>query len=494
MRGRGAARAFVVAFVLPLAAAAAPAAAAGPGVGESAPAVELTDTGGTARKVTWGEAGSPATLVFFFDPQSSECLLEMSFLDALSLRGRDFGLAVYAVEARGRQPAEVSRSLERYCSVYREPSFPVLPDPSFRTGRTYGVERVPVVFVMESHGVILNRIEGYDHATAVAIARRLEQLLRQERGFFTPVLREAGVSEAEEREAEAALAAASAAKNAAPAARALASGDRVPALDFTDADGRTSRWSWDEGKAPTLRVLAFLDGFSLSSVAELTWLDELARRGRDGGLEVLAVDASGMDPAALAAALERYRRVHPELTFPVVLDPGGGLAGVFGGFERFPQTYLLTQDGVIIHREEDFTEEKARLMVSKLERAFVRAGRPFPPGRGGGPAEGLAEPRSPVDAEAPSIRRKREQDERYRSSIVQGDAFFMSWNFERALPHYLAALEIQPRDLHALVRAAQIMERLGQRQRARETWERVLQVQPDHPEARERLGALQPAR
>jgi hypothetical protein len=464
-------------------------------VGAYAPAIELTDTAGTPRKVTWGETGSAATVIYFFDPQSPECLLEMSFLDSLSQRGRDFGLAVFAVEARGRQPAEVSRALERYCTVYREPSFPVLPDPSFRTGRTYGVERIPVTFITESHGVILNRIEGYDHTAAVAVARRVEQLLRRERGFFTPELRGAGVTEAEERDAEAKLAAVASAKTAAPAADALGVGDRVPALEFSDTVGRTIRWAWGEEKAPPVRALAFLDGFSLASVAELAWLDGLMRRGRDAGLEVLAVDAAGMDAAALSAGLERYRRVHPELSFPVVLDPGGVVKGVFGAFEKLPLTYLIAPDGAIIHRQEGFSESEAPVMGAKIERAFVRAGRPFPaPRAGAGPAAGSAETPAPVDEEAPSIRRKREQDERFRSNIVQGDALFLSWEFERALPYYLAALEIQPKDLHALVRTAKILERLGQRQRALEHWERVLQVQPDNAEARERAGELRPPR
>ncbi|HEY5998369.1 MAG TPA: hypothetical protein VI078_03600 [bacterium] len=468
---------------------------AGPAIGSYAPGIELNDTGGSPRKVVWGDGGAAATIAYFFDPQSPECLLELSFLDGVFRRARDFGLAVAAVDARGRQPAEVSRAMERYIGVYGEPSFAVLPDPSFRTGRTYGVEKVPVTFVMESHGVVLNRIEGYDHTTAVALARRLEQLLRRERGFFAAELRGAGVTEAEEREAEARLAAASSAKKTAPAARALGVNDHAPGVEFTDLAGRPGRWAWGEGQAPLMRVLAFLGGFSVTSVDALRWLDSLARRGADVGLEALAVDAGGMDAAALAAALERYRRYNPVPAVPVVVDAGGRLAAAFGPFDLLPQTFLLTQDGTIIHRADGFGEEEAGVMTAKVERVFAQAGRPFPAARGSaGPGETTAEAPPAIEEEAPSIRRKREQDERYRSSIVQGDALFMGWEFDRALPYYLAALEVEPRDLHALVRAAQIEERLGDRRQAAEFWQRVLGVRPDHAEARERLGALQPGR
>ena len=336
------------------------AAATAPGVGSSAPPLELTDLGGTARKVTWGEDTPAATIVYFFDPQSSDCLLEMSLLDALYLRARDFGLAIYAVEAGGRQPAEVSRSMERYCMVYRDPSFPVLPDPAYRAGRTYGAERVPATFIMESHGVILNRIEGYDHGVAVAIVRRLEQLLRRERGFLSPELREAGVSEAEEQEAEARLAAAVAARAGAPAPRALGAGDRAPDVEFTDLAGLTGRWSWSGDPAQGPRVVLFFGGLSLDSVAALNWLDALARRGRESGLDVLAVEAGGMGAAELQAAIQKYRRYNPDPSFPVVPDPGGKLARAFGPWEKLPQTYVLAGDGTVAYHAEGFSGRRVR--------------------------------------------------------------------------------------------------------------------------------------
>ena len=306
-------------------AAAAPAATA-PGVGSYAPPLELADLGGTARNVVWGDGSPAATIVYFFDPQSSDCLLEMSFLDALYLRARDFGLAVYAVEARGRQPAEVSRSMERYCTVYRDPAFPVLPDPAFRAGRTYGAERVPATFIMESHGVILNRIEGYDHGAAVAIVRRLEQLLRRERGFLSPVaargrgLRGRGAGgrgpaggrrRARERPGDAS------ARRGGSRSRVRVHRPRRPhrPLELVRRSRRAG-----------LRIVVFFGGLSLDSIAELNWLDALARRGREAGLEVLAVEAGGMGAAELQAALQKYRRYNPDPSFPVVPDPGGKLA------------------------------------------------------------------------------------------------------------------------------------------------------------------------
>ncbi len=378
----------------------------------------------------------------------------------------------------------MTRSLERYCRVYRNPAFPVLADPAFRAGRTYGVEPVPVTFVMESHGVILNRIEGYGINAAVAIARRVEQLLRRERGFFSPALRESGISEDEEQEAEARLAAAVAARASAPATRALGVGDRAPEFEFTDLAGSAGRWDWSGEPARVLRIVAFFDGLTLESIEELNWLDALARRGREAGLDVLAVEAGGMGAAGLQAALERYRRYNPDPSFPVVPDPGGTLARAFGPWEKLPQTYLLAGDGSVVYHADGFGAGESEIMTGKVERAFLLAGRPFPAAR----SDGAATAPATVGEEAPSIRRRAEA---WRSATARPSSRAMrrSWpgSSRRALSHYLEALEVQPTDLHALVRTAQIYERRGEPGPALEYWERVLAVRPDHAEAASRV-------
>jgi tetratricopeptide (TPR) repeat protein len=484
-------RAGVLAALLLLAVAGdAAAQGAAPRVGGYAPLIQLEDLNGAPVKIAWPDGGPAATIVYFFDPQSPNCLLQMSFLDALFLRARDFGLAVYAVEAKGRQPAEISRTMERYCAVYHTPSFPVATDPSFRAGRTYGVQIVPTTFVTESHGVVLNRIEGYDHGTAVALTRRVEQLLRREHGYFSSALREGGVDEEEEHALEARLEAAAAAADAVRPSKALGSGDRAPAIEFTDLAGAARRWDWAGGPGG-VRVILFWGGLELPSIEEMSWLGDLALRGRDAGLEVVAIEASGLDAAGVGQAMQRYAKIHGPPPFPVVPDPGKSLSRLFGPWDRLPQTYLIGLDGVVVHHADGFTREEAAALAGKVEKAFLLSGRPLPAAPAAPELTGTAPPAG-VE-EAPSIRQKRELEERYRSNIIQGDAAFMSWDFAGALPFYLKALEAQPRDLHALERAAQISERRGETEAAAEYWRRVLQVSPGHAEAQARLKELRPA-
>jgi tetratricopeptide (TPR) repeat protein len=236
--------------------------------------------------------------------------------------------------------------------------------------------------------------------------------------------------------------------------------------------------------------VVFFGGLSLDSIKELTWLDALSRRGHEAGLSVLAVEAGGMSAAELQAALQKYRRYNPDLSFPVVTDPGGKIARSFGPWEKLPQTYLLAGDGTVVYHAEGFNVAESEIMTGKTERAYLLAGRPFPPVR----SDGAATAPATVEEEAPSIRKRQSLDERYRSAIVQGDAAFMAWEFDRALSQYLLALEAQPKDLHALVRVAQIFERRAEAAPALEYWQRVLAVLPDHPEALSRVRELRQAR
>ena len=208
------------------------------------------------------------------------------------------------------------------------------------------------------------------------------------------------------------------------------------------------------------------------------------------GLEVLAVEAGGMGAAELQAALQKYRRYNPDPSFPVVPDPGGKLARAFGPWEKLPQTYLLAGNGTVVYHAEGFSAGEAEIMAGKVERAYLLAGRPFPSAR----SDGAAAAPATVEEEAPSIRKRQDLDDRYRSAIVQGDAAFMAWEFDRALSQYLAALEAQPKDLHALVRVAQIYERRGEPGPALEYWQRVLAVRPDHAEAASRVRELRQTR
>ena len=237
-----------------------PAAAEEPALREGSPAPILTfkDCRGAAHAIDWSTGTPKAAVLFFFDPQSPPCLMEMTFLDTLLARARDFGLAVYAIESRGRAPADINQSLERYCALYRDPSFAMVPDPYFRLGALFRIRQTPTTFLVDGSGAIVLLREGFEQATAVELTRNVERILKQGAGSFSFALRSLGVSEQDETALLARLAAHDE-ENDRVVPKALMVGDLVPALEFVDLIGRSSRWEWPAPGAPA-RVVVFWGG------------------------------------------------------------------------------------------------------------------------------------------------------------------------------------------------------------------------------------------
>jgi tetratricopeptide (TPR) repeat protein len=175
-------------------------------------------------------------------------------------------------------------------------------------------------------------------------------------------------------------------------------------------------------------------------------------------------------------------------SFPIVADPERQVVRLFGPWERLPQVYLVAADGTVVHHAEGFEAAEAAVLTAKVEKSFVVAGRPLPEARAG-----EAGPALPAADEAPSIRDRREKEDRYRSNVVQGTSAYMAWEFDKALLFFLEALKDQPNDVGTLVRVAQIYERRGDPDNALVYWERVLGVRADHPEALAHVKALRPA-
>jgi peroxiredoxin len=455
--------------------------------GDKAPALTFKDCSGKSHSIDWSAGKPKAAVLFFFDPQSPPCLLEMNFLDTLLSRARDFGLAVFAIESRGRVPGDVTQSLERYCAIYRDPSFAMVPDPSFRLGSLFKVRQAPTTFLVDGSGAIVLLRESFEKATAVELTRGIERLLEQKVGFFSFALRGLGVSE----EGEAALMAQLAARDdegerAAP--KALMAGDRVPALEFVDIAGRGTRWEWPATGTPA-RVVLLWGGLSVPDAEALAFLERIYAAAHDAGLDVLAVEDSGLDIPNVQELMDRYRRFHPPLSYPVVADPDARFDKLFGGGDRTPRTYLVGADGVIVRATAGFSEAQAAALTEDVERLLRKAGKNFPTlGNAVGTSLAPAAPSTPD--EAPSIRQKRDREDAISANLRQGDYAFFNGNWGKALPYYLRVIEIDPKQVSVLVRVAQIHEQLGDPAKARETWERVLTLQADNAEARRQLEKL----
>lgn len=452
--------------------------------GSPAPALSFKDCRGDWHSIDWMRGVPKAAILFFFDPQSQPCLMEMTFLDSLLARARDFGLAVYAIESKGRAPTDINQALERYCAIYRDPSFAMVPDPQFRLGALFGIRQAPTTFLVDKGGNIVLLREGFEQITAVELTRGVERILKQQAGFFSRALRSLGVSEQGEAALQARLDAEYRQRERS-SPKALLPGDRVPSLEFVDLLGRGSRWEWPAERTPA-RVVLFWGGLSIPDVEALAYLDTLHTSVHDAGLDILAVATGGRDAAHVQELMARYRKYHAPPAFPIVADPAARLAGLFGVSGQTPRIFLVGADGLIVFETAGFSEDQATILAGKIESVLRSAGRTLP---AGGLVTKRALAPAPAD-EAPSIRQKQEQQDALDANLRQGDYYYYNGNGERALLFYLRAIELDPRQVSVLERAAQIYERIDDPAKARTMWERVLTLQADNAEARKHLQQL----
>ena len=454
--------------------------------GNQAPVLAFKDCRGAPHSIDWSTGKPKAAVLFFFDPQSSPCLMEMTFLDTLLTRARDFGLAVYAIESKGRAPTDINQSLERYCALYRDPSFAMVPDPYFRLGALFGIRQAPTTFLVDGSGAIVLLREGFEQITAMELTRTIERILKLEAGYFSFALRGLGISEQDETALLARLAAREGERDRV-GPKGLMAGDRVPALEFVDLIGRSSSWEWPAAGAPA-RVVLFWGGLSIPDVEALAFLEKIYPAAHDAGLDVLAVATGGLDAAHVKELMDRYRKYHSLPSYPIVADPDARLGKLFGGDDRTPRTYLVGADGVIVHETTGFSENHAATLAGKIENLLRAAGKTLP--ALGASTEGSLAPASPD--EAPSIRQKQEREDAVGANLRQGDYYYYNGNWDKALSFYLRVMELDSRQISVLARVAQIYERIEDPARARAMWERVLTLQADNAEARKHLQKLGP--
>ena len=453
-------------------------------VGSPAPVLAFKDCRGVSHRIDWSTGIPKAAVLFFFDPQSPPCLMEMTFLDTLLARARDFGLAVYAIESKGRAPTDIEQSLERYCALYRDPSFAMVPDSSFRLGALFRIRQAPTTFLVDGSGAIVFLREGFEQITAVELTRTVERILKLDAGYFSSALRGLGVSEQDETALLARLAARDG-EGDRVTPKGLLAGDRVPALEFVDLIGRSSSWEWPAAGAPA-RVVLFWGGLSVPDVEALAFLDKIYLTAHDAGLEILAVATGGLEAAHVQELMNRYRKYHPLPSYPIAVDPDARLGGLFGGNDRTPRMYLIGADGVVVYETAGFSESLAATLAGKIERVLRTAGKTLP--ALGTSTEGSLVP-APPD-EAPSIRQKQEHQAELDANLSQGDYYYYNGKWDKALSFYLRVMELDSRQVSVLVRMAQIYERLKDPAKARATWERVITLQADNAEARKQLQKL----
>jgi hypothetical protein len=212
------------------------------------------------------------------------------------------------------------------------------------------------------------------------------------------------------------------------------------------------------------------------------YLEKIYQRAERFNIKIVAIEASGFSPEQTARTIKRLERSQPRPSYDIATDVEKTVSNIFGGIERLPQTFFISAEGSIIYHTNEFIREGAVSLARKIERAIgVDAG--TIQGTGSGAAEAASTP----DSAAQSA----ERDEIFRLNFSQADNYFNAWEFDKALPFYLRCLDMQPNHAYLRERIAEIYERQGELESAIIHWQAVLNLEPGHTEADNRIKNLQ---
>ncbi len=138
----------------------------------------------------------------------------------------------------------------------------------------------------------------------------------------------------------------------------ISAGLPAPAFTLPDLDGASVAL---ESRRGQVVLVNFWATWCKPCEDEMPAMERLYQALRDRGFELLAVSVDDSDEPV------RPFRDRLELTFPILMDPDRTVAGVYQS-QRFPESYLIGRDGMIVERYIGPREWDAPAYVARIER------------------------------------------------------------------------------------------------------------------------------
>jgi peroxiredoxin len=139
--------------------------------GSLAPDFILNDLCG--KKITLSQFKGKVVILNFWSIWCGPCLAEMPFLNKLYLEFKDKGLVVLAI---AEDPAE--KPLRSYIKE-KGLSFPVLIDKNRKVYLKYSLFGIPVSFLIDKKGVIVEKIIGESDWSSLKMKEKITSLLKK---------------------------------------------------------------------------------------------------------------------------------------------------------------------------------------------------------------------------------------------------------------------------------------------------------------------------
>lgn len=147
--------------------------------------------------------------------------------------------------------------------------------------------------------------------------------------------------------------------------RPLRVGKHLPHAQLIDITGNVHNLQWSSAQS-RLTVFYFYDPHSPSCLLGMDYLNNLRHRTSGLDFQILAVESTGLSESELRLFQEKYRRVYPELTYPVIADPERRLLSLFG-VDKAPAVLLVERHGVVMFQHSAFRENERVELTQKVE-------------------------------------------------------------------------------------------------------------------------------
>ncbi len=124
-----------------------------PKIGAASPPFTLSDMNG--KPVSLSDFSGHVVLLNFWATWCGPCRVEMPAMEALyqEMKGQGFEILAVSVDAQG---TVVTRPFQEAMGL----TFPILHDPDYEVGLSYGARTLPITYVIDRKGIIQHRVFG----------------------------------------------------------------------------------------------------------------------------------------------------------------------------------------------------------------------------------------------------------------------------------------------------------------------------------------------
>ena len=140
-------------------------------LGEPAPNFQLRDLNG--HLITLSDLRGKVVMLNFWATWCGPCRVEMPAMEQLyrMFQRKDFEILAVSTDAQG---AAITRPFQQENRL----TFPILHDPDYRVGLTYGARSLPMTFLIDRQGIIRHQVFGARDWEAPEAQQLIQMLMK----------------------------------------------------------------------------------------------------------------------------------------------------------------------------------------------------------------------------------------------------------------------------------------------------------------------------